>query len=75
MGYFILTLPGKIGYISGMATDLVLFVFRLLLTIAICGFVWSLVKPRTQSMRVLRAALLVLCLLVALYVLRGAGVN
>jgi hypothetical protein len=70
-----LTLPGKMGYISVMFTDILLFVFRLLLTIAICGFVWSLVKPATQSMRVLRAALLVLCLLAALYVLRGVGVN
>ncbi len=58
-----------------MLADILLFVLRLLLTIAICGFVWSLVKPTTQSMRILRAALLVLCLLVAMSVLRGAGVN
>jgi hypothetical protein len=58
-----------------MFTDLLLFGFRLLLTIAICGFVWSLVKPVTQSMRVLRAALLVLCLLGALCILRGVGVS
>jgi hypothetical protein len=58
-----------------MFTDILLFVFRLVLTIAICGFVWSLVKPATQSTRLLRAALLVLCLFAALCVLRGVGVN
>ena len=56
-----------------MALDLFLFALRLLLTAAIFGFVWTLVKPRTQSMRILRAALLVLCLLVALVALRGTG--
>ena len=63
------------GYIGVMLADVLLFVFRLLLTAAICGFAWSVVKPTSQSMRILRAALLVLCLLVALGLLRGMGVN
>jgi len=54
---------------------MVLFAFRLLLTVAVFGFVWTLIKPKTQSMRILRAALLVLSLLVVLVALRGAGVR
>ena len=56
-----------------MPVDLIQFVLRLLLTAAICGFVWTLVKPTTQSMRIVRAVLLVLCLLVALAAMRGTG--
>ena len=56
-----------------MITDMLLFILRLLLTAAICGFVWTMMKPRTQSMRIVRAALLVLCLLAVLAVLRVAG--
>ncbi len=56
-----------------MLLDMLLFVLRLLLTTAICGFVWTVVKPRTQFMRIMRAALLVLCLFAVLLVLRGSG--
>ncbi len=56
-----------------MIIDIFLFALRLLVTVAVCGFVWTLVKPRTQFMRIVRAALLVLCLLVTLLVLRGFG--
>ncbi len=52
---------------------MVLFLLRLAITVAVFGFVWTLVKPKTQLMRVVRAALLVLCLLVALMALRIAG--
>jgi hypothetical protein len=73
MERFLLTCCGKMGYIDEMIVDLCLFALRLLLTVAICAFVWTLVKPRTQSMRIVRAALLVLCLLGALVALRGAS--
>ena len=53
--------------------DLALFVLRLLLTAAICGFVWAVIKPATQSTRIARAALLVACPLIVLVVMRGAG--
>ncbi len=61
------------GYIGGMLADLILFVLRLLLTATMCGFVWTLMKPATQFMRIVRAALLVLCLLLVLVAMRGAG--
>lgn len=56
-----------------MLVDFIVFVLRLLLTATICGFVWTLMKPATQSMRIVRAALLVACLLVVLVVMRGTG--
>jgi hypothetical protein len=56
-----------------MILDLFLFALRLSLTVAVVSFVWTLVKPRTQSMRIIRAALLVLCLLGVLVAVRAAG--
>jgi len=56
-----------------MVMDLLLFVFRLLGAGAICAFVWTFVKPKNQFMRIVRAALLVCCLLVVLLVLRSTG--
>lgn len=56
-----------------MLADMILFALRLLLTAAICGFVWTFMKPATQFMRIVRAALLVLCLLLVLVAMRGAG--
>jgi hypothetical protein len=58
-----------------MLTDLVLFVLRLLVTAAICGFAWTVIPPRTQPMRIVRAALLVCCLLVVLLVLRSTSLH
>jgi len=56
-----------------MLVDLAQFVLRLLLTATICGFVGTLIKPATQFMRIVRAALLVACLLLVLVVMRGTG--
>jgi len=56
-----------------MIADIVLFVLRLLLTAAIFGFVWTVMKPTTRSMRIVRAAVLVLCLLGVLAVMRVAA--
>jgi hypothetical protein len=56
-----------------MISDVILFALRLLLTAAIFGFVWTLIRPKTQSTRILRAAVLVLCLLVVLAIVRSAG--
>ena len=56
-----------------MASDVILFVLRLLLTAAIFGFVWTLIKPTTRPTRILRATVLVLCLLVVLAIVRSAG--
>lgn len=46
------------------------FVLRLALIVTIWAFVWRFVKPKTQLMRILRAALLVLGLLGALAVMK-----
>jgi uncharacterized membrane protein len=56
-----------------MIVDIALFVLRLLLTAAICGFVWTTIKPTTRSMRILRAGILVVCLLVVLAAVRAAS--
>jgi len=56
----------------GGAVSLIL---RILLIAALWGFVWRFIEPRTQLRRVLRAALLVLCLLGILFVLRITGSN
>ncbi len=58
-----------------MAGDIISFVLRITLVVTLCQFVWRFVKPRTQLMRVLRAALLVLTLLGILVILRSAGTN
>ena len=54
--------------------DVFQFILRALLAAAIFGFVWTLIKPKTQSMRIVRAALLVLCLLLVLTAVRAAGI-
>ena len=56
-----------------MIADIVLFFLRMLLTAAIFGFVWTVMKPTTRSMRIVRAAVLVLCLLAVLAVIRATG--
>jgi hypothetical protein len=53
--------------------DIISFVLRIGLVVGLWGFVWSFVEPRTQLMRVLRAALLVLGLLGVWAVLTIAG--
>lgn len=58
-----------------MVGDIISFVLRITLIVTLCFFAWRFVKPRTQLMRVLRAALLVLTLLGALAVLRVTGTN
>ena len=70
-----MTLPVKIGYNISMIEDIISFVLRLSLIATLCLFVWRLMKPRTQLMRVCRAALLVIMLLVALAALRITGTS
>lgn len=66
-------MPVKIGYYMFMFGRIALFVLRISLVAALWIFIWRFVEPRTQHMRILRAALLVLGLLVILAVLRLAG--
>ena len=63
MGKFLLTHSVKIGYNTSMVRTIISFVLRIGLVIGLWGFVWSLIEPKTQTMRILRAALLVLGLL------------
>lgn len=46
------------------------FVLRLTLIVTIWAFIWRYMKPRTQLMRILRAALLVLGMLGVLALMR-----
>jgi hypothetical protein len=73
-GNFHLTRYDKIGYNSAMFADIALFMIRLLFVAAVCGFAWTFVRPKTQPMRIARAALLVSCLLIALLAMRAASV-
>ncbi len=63
----------KIGYYVSMFRDIVSFVLRISLIVALWAFVWKILEPRTQLMRILRAAVLLLGLLGVLVVLRIAG--
>ena len=75
IGKIHLTLPVKIGYNISMLGDIISFILRILLVVALWLFVWRFVEPRTQLMRVFRATLLVLFLLAVLVVLRVSGTN
>ena len=73
MGYFLLDSNGKMGYYKYMFRSLVFFVLRISLIAALWAFVWKFIEPKTQLMRVLRAALLVLGLLAILAMLKVTG--
>lgn len=73
MGNFYLTLRVKMGYNVVMVGSIVLFVLRMGLIAVLWAFIWRVVEPRTQLMRILRAALLLLGLLGILVVLRLTG--
>jgi hypothetical protein len=61
------------GYFKPMFRGIVLFALRLSLVAVTVAFVWRLVEPKTQLMRIVRATLLVLGLLVVLAVVRVIG--
>ncbi len=73
MGYFCLTFLVKIGYNIYMFGSIMSFVLRIWLIAVFWGFIWRFVEPRTQPMRILRAALLLLGLLGILTALRITG--
>ena len=73
MGHFALDSKVKIGYHLCMFRDIVFFVLRISLIVAFWAFVWKIIEPKTQLMRILRAALLVLGLLVILAMLKITG--
>ncbi|MHC4646480.1 MAG: hypothetical protein ACYTBJ_13345 [Planctomycetota bacterium] len=61
------------GYNVFMLEGLISFAFRLWLIAGIWAVVWRFVEPRTQRMRMLRAALLLLGLLGVLAMTRMTG--
>jgi hypothetical protein len=73
MGSFLLTQYIKMGYNVLMFRSLIPFVLRISFVVALWAFVWKLLEPRTQLMRILRAAVLVLGLLGVLFLLRIMG--
>ena len=75
MGSLRFTLLSKIGYNINMVRDFIIFILRISLVALVWISLWRYVQPRTQLMRILRAALLVLCLLGVLVVLRFTGGN
>jgi hypothetical protein len=56
-----------------MVGGVIIFVLRICLLWVVWGFVWRLIEPKTQSARVLRAALLAVILLITLAVIRTFG--
>jgi hypothetical protein len=69
----LLDLNVNIEYYEYMFRNLVFFVLRISLIAALWASVWKFIEPKTQLMRVLRAALLVLGLLVILAILKVTG--
>jgi hypothetical protein len=61
------------GYNNTMAQTLICFILRITLVAAVWAFVWRLIEPETQALRVLRAAVLVLCMLAVFAMTRIAG--
>ncbi len=68
-----MTFRVKIGYNMPMFVNVVSFVLRIGLIVVLWALIWRVVEPKTQIMRILRAALLVLGLLGILVVLRFTG--
>jgi hypothetical protein len=73
MGNLSLTCHIKMGYNDFMLTNFIIFILRISLIVALWAFVWRLVQPRTQLMRILRAAVLLIGLLGILFILRSTG--
>ena len=73
MGDFYLDLDVNMGYVRSMFRSIVFFALRLSLIATTFALVWRFVEPKTQLMRILRAALLVLGLLGVLAAVRVTG--
>ena len=73
MGKFYLDLRGKIGYLGCMLRSILFFALRFSLILAIWAFLWRYLEPKTQLMRIMRAALLLLCLLGVMAVVKLTG--
>ena len=74
MGNIRLTNVVKIVYNFNMVGSVIIFVLRICLIATIWAAVWRYVEPKTGVMRVLRAALLVVALLLTLAAMKTLGV-
>ena len=61
-------------YTESMVEGVLPFLARICLILAVCLCVWRFVRPESQQMRILRAVLLVIGLIVVLAFVRGIGV-
>lgn len=68
-----MTWNDKIGYNEAMLTDLISFILRTCLIVVFWFFIWKYIEPKTQMMRILRAALLVVGLLIIMAMVRITG--
>jgi MFS-type transporter involved in bile tolerance (Atg22 family) len=68
-----LTQRGNLGYNVGMLGSVISLVLRIWLIAAFAATIWRFVKPKTQLMRVCRAALLVLGLLAIMALFKVTG--
>jgi hypothetical protein len=66
-----LTSPVKTGYNMAMLADIATVALRMLLVAAAWACVWHFAEPRTQTMRILRAGILLLVLLGIMAMLRS----
>jgi len=73
IGCFSLTLLVRMGYNLVVTRNVISFLLRIGLIAGLWALIWRLVEPRTQLMRILRAALLLLGLLAVLAVIRITG--
>ncbi len=73
LGYFYLDLQAKMGYPIHMLRSILFLVLRFFLIVAIWAFLWRYLEPKTQLMRIMRAALLLLCLLGVMAVVKLTG--
>lgn len=61
------------GYNMPMLGRMISFILRIGLIAVLWAFIWQVVEPRTQLMRIFRAALLLLGLLGVLAILKITG--
>ena len=73
MGELSLTWRVKIGYNALMFADMISFFWRITLVLLAWIFIWNRIQPKTQSMRILRAALVLFAMLAILAVTKAIG--
>ena len=73
IGNLRLTFGAEISYNKSMISNIISYVIRICLIASLWILVWKCIEPKTQLARILRAAVLVLGLLVVLALTRITG--